>query len=193
LATFNHEQAAIPIATVFDGWNGYNTSLVHAITPLTPEQLAWRPAPQIQSVGEVARHISLGRISWLRRMGAPGSIALVERISDWKQDHDGNYDIVEDAIMITEDANALVRWLEATWDMIEATLANWTIADLTETYRHTWNGQTYAVSRQWTLWRVLSHDLHHGGELALMLGLQGIDAFELKDLFGHIILPPLEE
>jgi hypothetical protein len=30
----------------------------------------------------------------------------------------------------------------------------------------------YLVSRQWTLWRILSHDLHHGGQLALLLGLQ---------------------
>jgi uncharacterized damage-inducible protein DinB len=191
MTTFNHEQLSVPLATLFDGWSGYNTSLVHAITPLTPEQLAWRPAPPLQSIGEVARHISLGRISWFHRMDAPGSAALVERINDWAQDGDGNYDIVEDAVTITEDAESLARWLDATWDMIEATLTTWTIADLTETYRHTWNGQTYAVSRQWTLWRILSHDLHHGGELALLLGLQGIDAFELKDLFGHIVLPPL--
>lgn len=48
----------------------------------------------------------------------------------------------------------------------------------------------YAVSRQWTIWRVMNHDIHHGGELSLMLGLQGIEAFELSALFGHIILPP---
>jgi uncharacterized damage-inducible protein DinB len=191
ITTFNHEQLSVPLATLFDGWSGYNTSLVHAITPLTPEQLAWRPAPPLQSVGEVARHISLARISWFRRMDAPGSTALVERINDWAQDGDGNYNIVEDAITITEDAESLARWLNATWNMIEATLTTWTIADVKQTYRHTWNGQTYAVSRQWTLWRILSHDLHHGGELALLLGLQGIDAFELKDLFGHIVLPPL--
>jgi uncharacterized damage-inducible protein DinB len=191
MTTFNHEQPSVPLATLFDGWNGYNTSLVHAITPLTPEQLAWRPAPQFQSVGEVARHISLGRISWFHRMDAPGSAALVERINDWAQDGDGNYNIVEDAVTITEDAESLARWLNATWNMIEATLTTWTIADVKETYRHTWNGQIYAVSRQWTLWRILSHDLHHGGELALLLGLQGINAFELKNLFGHIVLPPL--
>ena len=37
----------------------------------------------------------------------------------------------------------------------------------------------------------MNHDIHHGGELSLMLGLQGIEAFELCTLFGHIILPPL--
>jgi uncharacterized damage-inducible protein DinB len=86
-----------------------------------------------------------------------------------------------------------VTWLELTWQMIDKTLTTWTVSDLTQTYRHTWNGKTYAVSRQWTLWRILSHDVHHGGELSLMLGLQGLEAFELSDLFGHIILPPLAD
>jgi hypothetical protein len=63
----------VSLATVFEGWDGYQTSLVQAISPLTPEQLAWRPAPELRSVGEVARHISLGRITWFRRMEAPGS------------------------------------------------------------------------------------------------------------------------
>jgi uncharacterized damage-inducible protein DinB len=77
--------------------------------------------------------------------------------------------------------------------MVELTLNTWSVADLATTYRHTWNGDTYAVSRQWTIWRILSHDIHHGGQLSLMLGMQGIEAFELGDLFGHITLPPLAE
>jgi hypothetical protein len=39
----------------------------------------------------------------------------------------------------------------------------------------------------------MSHDIHHGGELSLMLGLQGIEAFELSSLVGYIIEPPLME
>ena len=36
-----------------------------------------------------------------------------------------------------------------------------------------------------------THDVHHGGELALMLGMQGLAIPELGDLFGHITMPPL--
>lgn len=185
------QPGSIALSQVLDGWNGYHTSLVHAIEPLTPAQLAWRPAPELQSVGELARHISLGRIGWFERMGAPGSAELAGRIDTWATDSDGNRDIVDDALAIADNAAELVRWLDLTWQMIDATLNSWTVADLAQTYRHTWNGDTYNVSRQWTIWRIMSHDLHHGGELSLMLGLQGIKAFELGDLFGHIVLPPL--
>lgn len=181
------------LAAIFDGWNGHQISLVHAIAPLTPEQLLWRPSPNLSSAGELARHISLGRVTWFERMGAPGSAELASRIDAWEVDGDGNRDIVEHALPIAEDAGQLVHWLERTWQMIEATLAQWTVSDLGQTYRHTWNGDTYAVSRQWTIWRILSHDIHHGGQISLILGMQGVEAFELGDLFGHITLPSLAD
>ncbi len=130
------------LAYVYDGWNGHQTSLLHAVAPLTPEQLRWRPADHLNSVGEVARHISLGRVTWFARMGAPGSAELVSQISAWEQDSDGNRDIVESAIPILEQATELVHWLEITWQIIENTLKSWDISDLARTYRHTWNGQS---------------------------------------------------
>ena len=85
------------LADVLDGWNGYQTSLVNAISPLTREQLIWKPAPNLRSVGDLARHISLGRVTWFSRMEAPGSADLVKRIELWEADSDGNKDIVEDS------------------------------------------------------------------------------------------------
>jgi uncharacterized damage-inducible protein DinB len=181
------------LAQVFEGWDGYQTSLIHAIEPLTNEQLAWRPAPHLRSVGELARHISLGRITWFRRMDAPRSAELAGRINEWAQDSDGNRHIIEDAIQITSDVSQLIYGLETTWQMTDSTLAAWSVTDLTTTYRHKWNGTNYTVSRQWTMWRIMAHDIHHGGEMSLMLGMQGIEAFELGALGGHITLPPTME
>ena len=87
----------------------------------------------------------------------------------------------------------LLRWLEASWQMIETTLTTWTVADLTQTYRHIRGGKMYVVSRQWTIWRILSHDLHHGGQLAIFLGLQGIDIPDLGERGGHLTELPLAE
>lgn len=176
---------------VFDGWQGYQESLVKAVSGLEAEALSFRPSPDHQSIGELARHISLGRITWFVRMSAPGAAEVATHIPKWREDPDGNQHVVEDAIPITENPDELARWLELTWSMIDQTLSTWTIDDLAESYHHTFMGQTYANSRQWTLWRILSHDIHHGGELSLMLGMAGIEAFELSGLFGHITSPPL--
>ena len=68
---------ALPLMTVYSGWDGYQTSLVRTVASLTPELLAYRPAPDRRSVGEIAAHVAFGRIDWFHRMGAPGSAELV--------------------------------------------------------------------------------------------------------------------
>ena len=40
--------------------------------------------------------------------------------------------------------------LELSWKMIEGTLAQWTVEDLSRTYRQEYKGLTFAVSYQWT-------------------------------------------
>lgn len=167
---------------VYDGWEGYQASIVDAIRGLAREQLAYRPAPNLRSVGEIASHISLGRIGWFHRMHAPGSDELVKESEDWEPD-----------APITENAAELVRRLERSWRMIERTLNQWTVADLERSYLLPFQGQTYAVSYQWTIWRIMAHDIHHGGQIAVMLGVLGIEIPELGDQGGHITEPPLAE
>ncbi len=167
------------LAKIFDGWDGYQTSLLHAIQPLSKDQMDWRPAPNLRSVGELASHIATGRVYWFARMPAPGSQELERKISELGS---------ETAIAGNKDE--ILSWLEMSWQMIANTLNQWTVEDLSRTYLHSYQGKTYTVSYQWTIWRILTHDIHHGGELALMLGQQGIAVPELGDLFGHLTTPP---
>jgi len=178
------------LANIYRGWEGYQTSLVHAVTPLTHEQLIWRAATDRRSLGEIVRHISLGRINWFVRMGAPGVDAVAQRVPKWETDPDGVRHIVEGAVA-ADDPRRLTEWLELSWHPIQRVLDEWTVADLDTTYAHRWRGQNYLNSRQWTIWRIMAHDIHHGGQLAMMLGMMGVDAFELRALGGHIVVPTL--
>jgi len=178
------------LAQVFEGWDGYQTSLLHAVQPLTAEQLSWRPAPDRRSLGELVRHTSLGRINWFSRMGAPGIDKIAQRIPRWFTDADGARHVVEESIPCDQPA-LLAEWLGLSWQPIRRMLQEWTVEDLFQTYPHRFQGIDYSVSRQWTIWRILSHDMHHGGQLAMMLGMQGIEAFELRALGGHIVSPPI--
>ena len=94
---------------------------------------------------------------------------------------------------MAEDPAALVRWLEVSWQMIQDTLTDWTVGDLEKTYPYSYWGKTYAISRQWTIWRIMAHDIHHGGQLTEIFGAQGIALAELGDLGGHLTEPPLAE
>ena len=179
------------LCDVFNGWNGYQTSLVRAVEGLSGDQLAWKPSAGVRSIGELARHIAMGRINWFVRMGAPGSEELAAKIESWDYDPHGNRHIAENAIDIERDATALVGWLNATWGMLDSTLNAWTIEDLGSVYRHVWRGETYEISRQWTIWRIMAHDIHHGGQIARILAERRIEAFELRALGGHIV-PPMK-
>jgi len=60
-------------------------------------------------------------------------------------------------------------------------LDRWTPADLAYTFPHDdpeWR-DSHVTSRSWVVWHVLEHDLHHGGEVSLTLGINGLQAPQL--------------
>ena len=177
------------LARVYEGWERYQTSLLHAVAPLKPDHLNWRPAPHRRSVGELVRHVSLGRVNWFARMPAPGIDDATKRVPDWATDGDGNRHAVESSVP-ADDAPLLASWLQWSWEPVRRALHEWTTDDLATTYRHRFRGKTYAVSRQWTIWRIMAHDIHHGGQIARILAERGIEAFELRALGGHTVEPP---
>ncbi len=170
----------IPLLKIFDGWQGYNTSIIHSIQPLTREQLIWRSAPNLRSVGELAGHIAFGRVGWFSRLKAPGSLDLFQKAM-----------AIGDENVIADRKDEILNWLELSWQMVANALSQWTVDDLWLTFEQEFRGVNYQVPYQWVIWRIISHDMHHGGELSLALGMQGIKSVELGDLGGHITMPPV--
>ena len=191
------------LITTYDGWKKHQLVLMQTIASLTPEQLAYRPAPHLNSIGELLSHISLARLWWVYKMDAPGSAELARQLPLWEGETLNTEDPTslgkwadateQQGEIITKNLPELIHWLEITWQMIETTLTQWTAADLAQTYRHFTEGKIYTVSRWWTIWRVMSHDLHHGGQVALTLGIQGVEVPDLWWWGGQIIELPLAE
>lgn len=169
------------LAYVYEGWEGYNRSLIHAIEPLTAENFAFG-ASDMRTLGELAWHIGDGRVDWFSRLEAPGSEALEAEIVARDRQPPASYA-----------AQDVCAWLERTWQMVDATLKRWTVEDLPETFRQQYQGKVYAVSRQWVIWRIMCHDIHHGGQLSELLAMQGIFPTELTLLGGHLTEPPVIE
>ncbi len=167
------------LAKIFEGWEGYHQSIYHALEPLTQEQLQYRPTPVMRSVGELSAHIALGRLGWFVRLQAPTSIELNQQAVQmgWEP-------------AIATNKEEILHWLDLTWQMIDQSLTLWSVDDLWRTFDQEYYGKNYRVSYQWVIWRILAHDIHHGGELACMMGMQGISITELGDLGGHLTMPP---
>jgi uncharacterized damage-inducible protein DinB len=62
---------------------------------------------------------------------------------------------------------------------VRAALDQWTPEDLQKEFTRPWRGQDITLTRQWIVWHLIEHDLHHGGELSYTLGMNGIPGIEI--------------
>jgi uncharacterized damage-inducible protein DinB len=153
----------------YQGWENYQDLLIKAITPLTPEQLAYRPAPQLRSVGENARHIIGARVRWCHMALGLGDEAFAAL---------GRWDRRD---MPTRSAAELVSGLRDSWKVLGAALEGWTPADLDYAIPNTDRepGEPEVYTRQWIIWHLIEHDLHHGGEISQLLGMHNLTGLDL--------------
>ncbi|HEU5369396.1 MAG TPA: DinB family protein [Ktedonobacterales bacterium] len=153
------------LSTFYTSWKAYQDHIKEAIAPLTAEQLALRAAPNLRSVGENARHIIGCRAGWFTFVLGEDWGAEVKAYEDWD---------APDAPAPTP--AELVQALDRTWQGMTDCLARWSPDDMRQTFPDEWDGKTVHLARAWIVWHVLEHDLHHGGELSLTLGMHGIPA-----------------
>jgi len=165
-----------PLVTFYKlGWENYQQALVKTIASLSPEQLAIQLTPEHRSTGDVLDHMLGARFNWFHLWMGEGDLNR-----DWSDDADQGEPGVYNAA-------ALTAMFEKTWQVIAAALDRWTAADLEQVFmppasHQAWRrkrGLTDAPphTRQWIVWHVLEHEIHHGGELSLALGTQGVEGF----------------
>ncbi|HEY7357242.1 MAG TPA: DinB family protein [Ktedonobacterales bacterium] len=153
------------LTTFFTSWKAYQDHIKEAIAPLTTAQLELRAAPHLRSVGENALHIIGCRAGWF-------TFVLGE---DWGAEAKAYADLgTPDAPAFTP--AEMVQALDHTWQGMTDCLAHWSPDDMRQTFQDDWDGKIVHLSRAWIVWHVLEHDLHHGGELSLTLGMHGIPA-----------------
>jgi uncharacterized damage-inducible protein DinB len=155
------------LATLYKGWDVYQEQLVKAITPLAAEQLALRAAPKLRSVGMIAAHIVGARVRWFHRLMGEGGVDI-HLLGIWDRPE-----------APVRSAAELVEGLEDSWQLIQNSLAHWTLADLDHVFEGRYEGEEYSFTRQWIIWHVIEHDLHHGGEISLTLGAHGLVGLDL--------------
>jgi uncharacterized damage-inducible protein DinB len=161
-------QDTTTLTTLYKGWDVYQEYLVKAVAPLTQEQLAFSLAPGVHTAGWIAAHIAFGRALWMNKVMAEGRPELAE-IAKWSWEYTGYPD----------NAAGLVQALEVTWQDLQSCLARWTLDDLAHVYKGQYLDQPYEFTRQWVIWHLIEHDMHHGGELSIVLGAQGLAAVDL--------------
>jgi uncharacterized damage-inducible protein DinB len=162
-----HLESQSTLAVIYDNWRGYQEKLRNCIAPLTEAQLALQPAPRMWPLGQIAQHIISARAGWFSGTLQDADDAM-NAYMNWGQRDSPDRSAAE-----------LARGLDETWAFIEARLQRWTPDDCAKTFPDEWDGKVTYVSRSWVIYHVLEHDLHHGGEISLILGMNGLQGPDL--------------
>ncbi len=166
-----------PLVTFYQrGWERYQQAVVTTIAPLTPEQLALPVASHYMPIGALLAHMVDARVSWFSEWMGEGQADLADWLEQRSRDEQAVYGAAE-----------MVAMFEKTWQVISSALARWTSADLEQLVAPPASHQAWlqkqgleeepAHTRQWIVWHVLEHEIHHGGELSLALGTHGLESF----------------
>jgi uncharacterized damage-inducible protein DinB len=153
-----------PLTPYYLGWDTYNDYLVEAVGNLTDEQLLLTNSPSQRPVWSLAVHITGTRVHWLIR-GAGEAHAPSAPLLDWDEDGEPVFTAAQ-----------IADGLRTSWDFVETVLDRWTTDTLDQTLTTTWG---YVCTRQWIIWHLIEHDLHHGGELFYTLGAHGLPTPDL--------------
>ena len=159
-------EPAFSLVTLHKYWESYQHRLIATITPLSPEQVAL-PVASHQTIGALLAHMIGARFWWFHQwMGEEDPPDLVQ----WADDEQN-----------LREAASLVSAFEMTWHMISPALSRWTATDLEHLVPPpaAVAEQRSAHTREWIVWHVLEHEIHHGGELSLALGGYGLQGIEI--------------
>ena len=161
------QQTQSTLDVMYENWKKYNDKLRSAIAPLTDEQLNLQPASGMWPLGQMVQHIIGVRAGWFSGTLQDSDDAM-NAYMEWGQRESPSRSGAE-----------LARGLDETWAFIESRVQRWTPDDCAMTFPDEWDGQVWQVSRSWVIYHVLEHDLHHGGEVSVILGMNKLQAVEI--------------
>ena len=138
-------------------WKAVRQGLNEALDQFSVEELHFRPAEGLWSLGEVALHIADAEDGWFQYV-------VQHHYPDWPADSTlQEYPTMPD----------IQRRLVEVHARTESYLEPLSDADLDQVIQAPWGGQ---FPLHFVLWHVLEHEIHHRGEIYLILGLLGHQA-----------------
>ncbi len=153
------------VAHWFPDWQQYAARITLAICDLDPVALALRASPEQLPIWALVAHTAGARLYWLcgvcgEENSAPEPMRGMASGFGWEDQPDHPRTAAE-----------LVDLLDASWAIVERTLARWTPAMMADQIeRRSMSGAVEHHTRISILNRMFSHDAYHAGETSQLLG-----------------------
>ncbi len=140
---------------LFDYWSAVRRGLFDALDMLSDEQLNFSPREGLWSLRETVVHIAGTEDGWLRFYSQDRWHENIPQAADYPT------------------VASLKELLNEMHQRTQEQFAHEPDAMMERVCKLPWGGE---ISLGWVVWHVLEHEIHHRGEVYLMLGLLGIEA-----------------
>jgi len=140
---------------LFGHWGQVRAHLLATIAKFEEADLHYRPFADAMSAGQIMTHIADAEEGWFRYV-------ITGERNEWPTEYTlQNYPSKE----------VIGQLLDQVHGRTESFLATLELADLERQVQVPWGDDTFTLG--WIIWHVLEHEIHHRGELSLILGLLG--------------------
>ena len=145
---------------LFSHWQYIRKGLISVIEDFEESELTYQPYPDSWPVGQIMVHIANAEEGWFR-------YAVTKELQEWPmQLQFENYPTREKILTVLDEVHGKTeRYLE--------TLSE---EDLSATILAPWE-ETFPLG--WIFWHVIEHEVHHRGELSLILGILGKEGLDV--------------
>jgi uncharacterized damage-inducible protein DinB len=146
---------------LFKYWNDVRAVLYEAFDLITDEQLSFTPREGLWSLHETLCHIAGVEEGWFRYV-------VTREIGGWDEAefNPADYPTRADLRVLLDRVHARTTAMFAAESDLSAAMQR----EITMPR----GGHPFTV--EWVTWHVIEHEIHHRGEVFLMLGLLGIEA-----------------
>jgi uncharacterized damage-inducible protein DinB len=150
----------LKLSDVFSHWTRVRVGLLATIDNYQEDELTFKPHASSWEVGQLMLHIGDAEEGWFRY--------VVERqLDQWPKYSLDDYPTI----------NAIKQLLTQIHVQTEAFLATLSLPDLDRVIDPPWGEDSFQLG--WIIWHVLEHEIHHRGELSLILGMLGREGLDV--------------
>ena len=145
---------------LFSHWDLVRKGLITVIGKFQEPDLIYCPYPESWPVGQIMVHIANAEEGWFRYV-------VTGEVEEWPGDlRYENYPTQEKILDILASVHAKT----------EGYLSSLSEKDLSTEICTPWGK---SIPLQWIIWHVIEHEIHHRGELSLILGILGKEGLDV--------------
>jgi uncharacterized damage-inducible protein DinB len=145
--------------------------LIQHTRGLGPEELAWQPAPGMNTIGMLLAHIAIVEVYWTQigLLVQPQDIPAVLAIGEYDDGMPIAQGAGPPALLDGKTLAHFDELLRRSSDYSRGTIAGLTDADLDRTFERRWrSGEESVINLRWVLYHMIEHEAGHHAQINLL-------------------------